>query len=58
LQKTSVQMETIGSEEISNLFLRTHNQEFQESTEISLLSQKMKRDSALCAWLLKYGVRW
>ncbi|XHR29534.1 MAG: glycosyltransferase [Chthoniobacteraceae bacterium] len=56
LQKTSAQMETIGAEEVNGLRLRTPGA-LTDATDIAQLSQRVMRQSALYAWLLRRGIR-
>lgn len=56
LQKTSAQMETIGSEEVNRLRRSTPGA-LTDPVEIGMLSQKVMRQSAWCEWLLRRGIR-
>jgi len=56
LQKTSAQMETIGAEEVNGLRRRTPGA-LTNTADISQLSQRVMRQSALYAWLLRRGIR-
>jgi len=57
LQKTSSQMETIGNQEVTFLRLTTPGSRT-DPVERNLLSQRVTRQSALCARLLRFGIRW
>ena len=57
LQKTSAQMETIGNQEVNFLRLRTHGAPA-DPRALARLSRRANRQSALCQWLLRYGIRW
>ena len=56
LQKTSAQMETIGNQEVT--FLRSITPgAHTDPAQLSILSQRFKRESALYGWLLRCGIR-
>ncbi|MEI8233356.1 MAG: glycosyltransferase [Verrucomicrobiota bacterium] len=57
LQKTSAQMETIGNQEVNFLRLSTPGSQT-DPAELGCLGQRVAHQSALCAWLLRFGIRW
>ena len=57
LQKTSAQMETIGSDEIDYLRSRSDGA-VTDLKELVKVTDRAMRQSALCEWLLSHGVRW
>ncbi len=57
LQKTSAQMESVGSDEINHLRAITADA-LTDPMEIEKLTRKMIHQSAFCDWLLRLGIRW
>lgn len=57
LQKTSAQMETIGNQEVNHLRKITPGA-LTDPEQLGQVTKKVIRGSALCAWLLRHGIRW
>lgn len=57
LQKSNAQVESIGNKEVN--FLRSSTQgAHTDPAALAVLTKRVTRQSALCAWLLRHGIRW